>query len=138
MGDIYKSGLLILHADNTSFLAVKKNDPKMQEWIMPGGKIEPGETPEEALAREIKEELQCRIELKSVYFINEYEAPAAGAPGMMLHLKLYSGTLLGNPVASAELSLLGWLGKQDAINMEASETIRTKIIPDLVSKGMLV
>ncbi len=138
MGDIFKSALLVLNADKTAFLAVKKKDPKMQEWIMPGGKIEVGETPEEALVREIQEELGCEVAKGSLEYINDYEAPAAGAPDILLHLKLYGGSISGEPKASSELSRLGWLTKEDTQNMEASETIRDWIIPDLVAKGILL
>ena len=42
---------------------------------IPGWKIEPGETPQEALAREIKEELDIEIEVKDFLETVEYDYP---------------------------------------------------------------
>ena len=44
-------------------------------WEFPGGKIEPGETPQEALAREIKEELDIEISVGNLIDTVEYDYP---------------------------------------------------------------
>jgi 8-oxo-dGTP diphosphatase len=45
-------------------------------WEFPGGKIEPDETPQQALAREIKEELDTVIEVDDLLTTIEYDYPA--------------------------------------------------------------
>lgn len=46
------------------------------QWEFPGGKIEPGETPQEAIVREIQEELDVKIEVGDLIDTIEYDYPS--------------------------------------------------------------
>ncbi len=71
-------------------------------WEFPGGKVEPGETPAQALVRECREELAVEIE-------PDRELGGASAGG--IDLRLWSARLVaGTPTAGPDHAELRWVG----------------------------
>ncbi|MBR2554410.1 MAG: (deoxy)nucleoside triphosphate pyrophosphohydrolase [Aeriscardovia sp.] len=62
-------------------------------WEFPGGKIEPGETPEEALVREIKEELDTSIQVDQFLTTIEYDYPEFHLSMDCFYCSIKSGSL---------------------------------------------
>ena len=62
--------------DGEKFFATQRGYGEFKDgWEFPGGKLEPGETPEEALVRELKEELAIDILVKDFICTVEYDYP---------------------------------------------------------------
>lgn len=135
-----KIGLLVLSEDSKTFLVCepgnKYMDKRVVQYLMPGGQIEE-KSDIECLKREIKEELDCDIDIKTVELIGEYTDVAA-TPGKDVMIRLYEGKLIGEPKPSSEIGSLHWISKNDIINYKVSPIIRNKIIPDLINRKILI
>jgi 8-oxo-dGTP diphosphatase len=82
-------------------------------WEFPGGKVESGETPEQALVREIQEELGVKIRVVSYLDTIEYDYP-------LFHLSMrcyWAEIEEGKPVLF-EHEAAKWLGKGDLDSVE--------------------
>lgn len=81
-------------------------------WEFPGGKVEAGESPEEALHREIREELEVEVNVGDLIDTIEYDYPA-----FHLSMKCYACTIAGGSPHLLEHEAARWLtaGQLDSV-----------------------
>ena len=65
----------IIRKENSVFATQRGYGEWKDWWEVPGGKMEPGETPEEALKREIREELSTEISIDECLCTVEHDYP---------------------------------------------------------------
>ena len=82
-------------------------------WEFPGGKVEPGETPEAALMREICEELAVEISVGELLTTVEYDYP-----NFHLTMHCYLCRLIGGELWLLEHEAARWLGKGELYSVE--------------------
>ena len=82
-------------------------------WEFPGGEIEPGETPEEAIVREIREELEAEIEPVRLIDTVEYDYP-----GFHLSMDCFLCRLKSENIVLKEHEAARWLDKSSLYDVE--------------------
>ena len=90
------------------FAAQRGHGAQKGGWEFPGGKIEAGETPQQALVREIREELDTAVTVGDSLTTIEYDYPA-----FHLSMRCYWATLCGGEPVLKEHEAARWLRAEE-------------------------
>ena len=72
MNKIELAGAILLDKDN-KILLMHRNTKDLKQWELPGGKLEKNELPEQAVVRELKEELNIKIQIEKYIGFEEFK-----------------------------------------------------------------
>ncbi|MGD9018218.1 MAG: NUDIX domain-containing protein [Desulfobacterales bacterium] len=101
---------LVTDDDGRLLLVRRAVDPKCGEWCLPGGYMELGETPEEAVLRELHEETGVAGKVKSILGFRS-------APNRLYHTVLLAGYdvryVSGTLIAGDDALAVGWFRASD-------------------------
>ncbi len=82
-------------------------------WEFPGGKLEPGEAPQQALKREIREELDTEIEVGERLYTVEYDYP-----NFHLSMDCFLCKILSGDLVLKEHEAAVWLTKEQLYSVD--------------------
>ena len=123
-------GVVLYNDEGKIFLM---SSPKWKWWVVPGGRIEEGETGEQCLRREIREELQ--IEISDIVFVGEIIKPPSPDfkdPTMTFHFFDYIAKASQTQIVpNHEISEYGWFTIEEAFRlplMDATKSLLKKYI----------
>lgn len=129
MGEIQRKTIQVVAAvifDGDRVFAVQRGYGEWKDyWEFPGGKTEPGESPEEALRREIREELDTEIAVGEALIKVEYDYPK-----FHLSMDCFCCRILQGDLTLLEAENSAWLTKDtlDSVNWLPADRIVVDII----------
>lgn len=125
----------ILLSDKRILVVGKKHTSISQEYILPGGKREPGETDAETLKRELKEEIS--VDITSMDFFGEFEDIAI-YENIPIIVKAYIVTTNSKVIPQNEIKNYLWVDRYYNENgIRLGSILSEHIIPELIKLGLM-
>ena len=107
----------IIENENGEYLCSLRDKGKYEyvsyKWEFPGGKLEAGETNEQALARELMEELNIKVQIGDFFYQVEHEYP-----DFFLHMAVYKCKLVSHDLQMNVHKDLKWLKPSEMLDLD--------------------
>lgn len=134
MQEIHIAAAAILRVDG-KFLLVRKRGT--ERFMQAGGKLDSGETPAQALARELMEELSLDISGLEPRYLGQLHAPAANEAGMSVKAEQFVIHYDGELEPMAELEEVLWVSLNEAFLLPLAPLLTEQVIPLLRAEKLL-
>jgi len=118
----------LLETRQNEILLVRVRDNSL--WYLPGGTIEAEETPQQALVREVSEELDVQVDTNAIRFDRRVIGPALGRDGEV-ELNCFRAEWSGEPSAQSEISEIGYISFEDTHKMAPAVRLLVKELDQL-------
>ncbi|AUV88935.1 NUDIX hydrolase [Vibrio campbellii] len=107
-------------------------------FYAPGGKLDSGETPKQALCRELQEEVSIAVKEDDLTLFGRFEAPAHDKDGITLVMDVFFvNDYSGEVVASNEIEECQWVDSSNVDDIAISTIFRNEVFPRLVEQGLV-
>lgn len=125
----------VIRDERGRILLIKRgHEPGKGLWSVPGGRIEPGETDEQAVVREVREETGLEVECGPL--LGAIERP--GMSGMILQISDYRAVVTGGELAAGDDAAdARWLTLQEASELDSTGKVTGGLLTILRSWGAL-
>jgi mutator protein MutT len=136
---IVSAGGVLLDASGRVLLIQRARPPAAGTWSLPGGRLEPGETPEQAVVREVLEETAMAADVVCSLGLVEVVAPGGGR--FAIHEFLVRARDLASPPhAGDDAGAVRWAGPGDLDPLGVTPEVRRVIAQALAeahARGLL-
>lgn len=127
------AGAVIKDDAGRLLLVLRGHDPGKGLWSVPGGRIEPGETDEDAVVREVREE--TGLEVACGRLLGAVER--SGHPGDIIEIRDYTAVVLGGELAAGDDAAdARWFTPGEVLSLDASGELIRGLMSALRSWGV--